>query len=224
MTVFLEAVHTIKPLTGEAFDRFVDFYTNAVVPAMERSGFDLIGAWKRTGGAMNQDVVLIRFENMAAYEKAAASLQSDAGLQRGLALLGSGVQLAETVKAVTPVPYATEARLEKALEQRPAKPRQYMQAVLQVTMGGAPKAYDLIGKLADAVESGGFMRLATAYTTTIGQRGELTDIWAMTNGISNFDYRRAGPSPLGGLIEDLRSVAPEESIYYLNPLPYSKLQ
>lgn len=224
MPIFLEAVHTVYPLTGSAFDRYVEIYGELVVPAFGRHGFDLLGAWKRTGGPMGQDVLLVRFDSLADFERASASLMSDAVIQTQLfaQLDKAGLTIRESAKSATPVPYATEARLEEALADRPAAPRQYAQAVLQLELGGQPKAYDLIGQLADRLATSGAAKLATAYETALGQRGEVTDLWILRGGVGDLSYRPG--DPLGDLIGPLREVAPEESTYYLNPLPYSPLQ
>lgn len=221
MAVLVEVVHTVKPLTNTVFDRWVDWYGEAVIPAMQRAGFDVLGAWKRTGGPMGQDVLLSRFETMNDYEAAGLRLRSDPKFVASLSAI-AGLQVAESVKLCAAVPYATEARLEKAL-QRPEKPRQYLQAVLNMKMGGAPRAYEIIGKLADTFEGYG-MLLASAYETSVGQRGELTDLWVMPAGVPDLTYRPSGASPIADLTAELREVAPEESAYYLNPLPYSRLQ
>jgi hypothetical protein len=34
MTVFIEAIHTVKPLTNTAFDAYVDWYGASVIPAL----------------------------------------------------------------------------------------------------------------------------------------------------------------------------------------------
>ena len=70
MTVLVEVVHAVKPLTNTVFDKWVDWYGADVMPAMGRSGFDVIGAFKRSTGLMGEDVLLIRFESMTEYEKA----------------------------------------------------------------------------------------------------------------------------------------------------------
>jgi hypothetical protein len=222
MTIFVEAVHTVKPLTNSAFDAYVDWYGEFVIPAFTRNGFDLIGAWKRTGGPMGQDVLLNRFENASAYEKAGLSLRNDSAFAAGLAKRAGEFELQESVKMAAPVPYATEQRLAKALAEKPAAPRQYMQAVLQMKLGGQPKFYEALQKLVDITDQGKGFNLVTAYETTMGQRGEATDIWVMGETIPSLAYR-AG-DPLKDLIADLRTVAPDESTYYLNPLPYSPLQ
>lgn len=222
MTVLVEAVHTVKPLTNTAFDAYVAWYGDAVMPALRRNGFDVLGAWKRWGGPMGQDVLLSRFESVAAYDQASRSLRSDAEFGKAVGSAGRDFQVAETVKMATVVPYATEQRLERALSEKPEAPRQYMQAILNVKMGAQPRAYDAVGKLADMVEGGQHLNLVTAYETSIGMRGELTDIWVLPSGPLPMAYR-AG-DPLAELMTDLRKAAPEESTYYLNPLPYSPLQ
>ena len=74
--------------------------------------------------------------------------------------------------------------------------------------------------MADTIDSeaGG---LVTAYQATTGAREQLTDIWAFE---SMLDLRYRPGDPLGELVAPLREFAPEESIYYLNPLPGSPLQ
>ena len=105
---------TVKPLTNTAFDTYVDWYGEVAVPAMERSGFDIVGAWKRTGGRMGQDVLLVRFESLAAFESASNALWKDAGLQKGLTSMREGLDVAEEVRLADAVPYATEERLRAA--------------------------------------------------------------------------------------------------------------
>lgn len=221
MTVILEAVHAVKPLTNTAFDRWVDLYGEIVVPAMARSGYGLLGGFKRTGGPMNEDVLLARFENLAAVEAASDALRRDPAMAK-LRERMEGLSIQETVNIGTAVPYATDARLEAQLAAKPDAPRQYMQAVLGLVSGGQPKAFELVGKLADWAEGAGALNLTTAYESRFGRRGVLTDIWVMPNGIRSFDYRPG--DPLAEIIAPLREVAPDESIYYLNPLPYSPLQ
>jgi len=221
MAIITEAVHTIKPLTNTVFDRWVETYGENVLPAMERNGYDLLGWFKRSGGRMGQDVLLARFETLADYEKARASLWNDAELAKWIETTAlSEFELAESAITAVEVPYATEQRLERALAAKPAKPRHYLQAVLDIKLVNQAKAYELIGRLADTVESDGG-GLVTAYQASTGPRERLTDIWAFEDA-PDLSYR-AG-DPLGDLVAPLREVAPEESMYYLNPLPGSPLQ
>ena len=222
MVVLVEAVHTVKPLTNTAFASWVEWYGNDVIPAMERSGYDILGAWKRSTGPMGEDQLLLRFETMNDYERAGVSLRQDPAFLKSIASIASRWTVTERAKTATFVPYATEQRLERALAERPGKPRAYMMAVLQMVTGGQPAAYEAIGKLAGMLDESPSMRLVTAYETAIGQRGELTDIWVCNNGVPDFSFTTN--DPLGELISGLRKVAPEESINILHPLPYSRLQ
>jgi len=222
MPIFIEAVHTVKPLTNTAFDAYVDWYGEVIMPALRRNGYDVLGAWKRTGGPMGQDVLLTRFEDAAHYDQAGKSLRADKAMASAMATMAGRFSLTESAKMAVPVPYATDQRLDTALAARPETPRQYLQAVLNIRMGGQPKCYEIVGKLADIIEDGNVVNLVTAYETTVGQRGEVTDIWAMPAGPAGLGYQPG--DPLADIMRELRDVAPEESTYFLNPLPYSPLQ
>ena len=220
MSVILEAVHTIKPLTDTVFDRWVEIYGELVLPAYDRNGWDMLGWFKRSGGRMGQDILLFRFDSLAAMEQATRSLFKDPAIGQAIAGPLSEFQVEESVSQGMTVPYATEQRLEKVRAAKPDEPRQYMQAVLEIGARDQAGAYELLGKLADTIDSeaGG---LVTAYQATTGPREQLTDIWAFE---SMLDLRYRPGDPLGELVAPLREFAPEESIYYLNPLPGSPLQ
>lgn len=223
MAVFLEVRHRIKPITNTAFDLFVDFYADTVVPAMDRHGIDLIGGWKMTGGEMGWDVSLQRYESMAHAEECLASLGQDTSLWSAVEKLRGEIEIEEVTKFTQSVSYGTEERLQAALDAEPDQPRQYMLAVLQTAGGGLLPAIEQIGGLVDTMDSAGVLQLVTAYASRIGRSGELTDLWIMPQGASGMMEYRAG-DPLKDIIGPLRENAPEESIYFLNPLPYSKLQ
>lgn len=223
MTVFLQAIHTIRPIGGAIFDRWVDVYSNAVVPAMQRNGWDIIGGWKRSTGTLQQDLLLVRFDSLADFERASASLRKDREMGASVGAVMAEMQIGEEITLATAVPYATEQRLAKALAEKPERPRQYLQATLQVRLGGQAVAYDAIGAIADRMEQAAVLQLVTAYEATTGVRGTLHDIWVLPRGMGDLGYRRSGAG-LGEIETKLRAVAPEEEITYLNPLPYSPLQ
>jgi hypothetical protein len=222
MTVYVQAVHTVRPLRGDLFDRWVDFYANDALPRMARHGFEVVGAWKRSTGRLNQDLVLTRFESLAAYEKASASMFADVEFGKAIGALLCELQLEEEITIGNPVPYADEQRLERALAERPAAPRQYLLATLPVVLGRSPKAHRLIGEAVALVEGIGMMKLVTAYEAATGLRDVLNDFWVMPDRPLDLGYRPTGGS--SDLITSLREVAPEEEFTYLNPLPFSPLQ
>ena len=222
MTIFVEAVHTVKPLTNTAFDSYVAWYGEWAIPAMKRAGFGIVGAWKRTGGPMGQDVLLLSFEDMNAYQAAGVALRNDAEFLKGAAAREGLFEISESIKVGVPVPYAKADRIERAMAEKPERPRQYMQAQLLVKPGGQIGFYDAVRRLAEVTDKGDYLNLVAAFETTVGQRGEMTDYWVMPGGLRSFAYRPG--DPLAEIMTALRAVAPEESTYYLNPLPYSPLQ
>ena len=194
MSVILEVRHRIKPLTNTAFDLFVDFYANTVMPATERHGIDLIGAWKITGGEMGWDMSIHRYESMAHAEECLNSLGQDRELWSAVDKLRSDIEIEEVTKFANTVSYATDERLEAALNGDPDNPRQYMLAVLQTVTGGLLPAIEGVGDLLDAIEPSGAMQIATAYASRIGRTGELTDLWVMPGGAGGMiDYRAGDP-------------------------------
>jgi hypothetical protein len=233
MSSIVEITHHIRPLTPTMFDRYVDVHRERALPFFERHGWDLLGVWKWSTGPMGRYLTLLRVENI---ESIIGSLgtesiigspdagSSDDGVLTGLvaAIEGSGLTVSETVKVAEVVPFATATRLEETLESSVAadSPRQYMIARLGVTATGRALAYELIAELADTFGARGRMRLVTAYQTDLGTTEELTDLWVMDR-LGDLSYRPSSPSTL---VDRLRTVAPDESIDYLNPLPHSPLR
>lgn len=222
MPLILEVRHRVKPLTNAAFDAFVDFYADEVFPRMAEHGIDLFGAWKIGGGEMGWDLSLHRYESMADAEQRLASLRRDGDLAKAIERLRGEVEIEEKTKFAHTVSYATAERLEAALAE-PDEERQYMLAVLQTSGGGALPALEGIADLADRVEAAGALQLVTAYATAIGNTGEITDLWILPHGARGMLRYRAGPG-LDEIVAPLRRHAPEETVLFLNPLPYSKLK
>lgn len=222
MPVLLEVRHRVKPLTNSAFDAFVGFYADEVFPRMAEHGIDLFGAWKVNGGEMGWDLSLHRYDSMAHAEQCLGSLRRDGDLAKAIERVRGEVAIEEQTKFANTVSYATAERLEAALAE-PGEERQYMLAVLQTGTGGALPAIDGIADLVDQVEAAGAMQLVTAYATAIGRTGEITDLWILPHGARGMLRYRAGAG-LDAIVAPLREHAPEESLLYLNPLPYSKLK
>ncbi len=223
MAVYLEVRHRIKPITNTAFDLFVDFYAETVVPAMDRHGIDLIGAWKMTGGEMGWDISLHRYESMAHAEECLNALGQDRALWGAVEKLRGELEIEETTKFANSVSYATDTRLNAARNAAPEQSRQYMLAVLQTVSGGLLPTIEGVDGLVDRMESANALQLVTAYASRTGRSGELTDLWIIPKGPAAMLQYRPG-DPLHEIIGPLRAHAPEEEIYFLNPLPYSKLQ
>ena len=222
MTILVEARHSIRPITSAAFNAYVDFYGSDVIPAMQRNGYDLVGAWERSGGEMGQDVALYRFASLADYEKANASLAADATLARSIGRMLEEVEMAETTKIGSPLGEAAERGLERALADRPALPRHYAQVVTKLIYSGQLRAYEVLEEMALFGAEKNLGRVVASYATTTGPGPEATQIWLLPEGAQPLVYRR--DDPFEGFVETLREVAPQEERYWLSALPYSPLQ
>ena len=222
MSILVEARHFIRPITPAAFNAYVDFYGSDVIPAMQRHGFELVGAWKRSGGVMGQDLALYRFDSLADYEKANASLGADPTLGPVIGKLLETVEMAETTKLGSPVGAAAERGLAAALASRPAAPRQYGQRVTKLIFSGQLRGLELLEEMAVFGAEQGLGSAVASYTTTTGPGPEATQIFLLPEGATPLAYQR--DDPFAHFIEPLREVAPEEELYWLCPLPYSPLQ
>ena len=63
-------------------------------------------------------------------------------------------------------------------------------------------------------------KLVLAHSTTVGIRGEITQLWAGPTG--DLHYQPDPDEP--AVLTTLREAIPEETVILLNPLPYSRLQ
>ena len=222
MTILVEARHQVRPITAAAFDTYVDFYGNDVVPAMTRHGFELVGAWQRRAGEMGQDLALYRFASLADYERAQVSLAADATLGPIIENLLSHIEMAETTKIGEPLGRAAEQGLERALAQTPAVPRVYQQRIEKLVFSRQARGFELLEQMADFAGAQGLGSVVAAYRTVTGPGPEATQIWLLPDAATPLAYQRG--DPLAAFIEPLREVAPEQETCWLSPLPYSPLQ
>ena len=223
MSVLTEVTHSISPLTRKAFDAYVEIYCDEAIPAMQRHGYEILGGWKWSSGRLANDLMLIRFESQAEREKAEASLLGDAPLLDRLRgkLAKAGVQTGEEIKFAVALPHATEERLQLALKTSNARePRQFWLTRTTIPLSAGPAVYPLLSQVADQVENRGTHKLVLAHSTTVGIRGEITQLWAGPTG--DLHYQPDPDEP--AVLTTLREAIPEETVILLNPLPYSRLQ
>jgi len=222
VTILVEARHFIRPITRAAFNAYVDFFGNDVIPAMQRNGFDLVGAWQRSGGEMGQDLALYRFDSLADYERAQVSLAADTTLGPIIGRLLESVEMAETTKIGSPLGEAAVQGLERALANPPAASRQYEQVVTKLIFSGQMQGLELLEELAAFAAKQQLGSVVASYQTITGPGPEATQIWLLPETATPLVYTR--DDPLARFVEPLRTVAPLEERYWLSPLPYSPLQ
>lgn len=223
MSVFLEASVDIHPIANKSLDLFARMYTSNEAPILDEHGYELVGAWKRTGGPLNRVVHLYRFADLQTYATLREQVRGDERfLQVVQEYLASPLQIDEVITLGTTPPWVDDDALPRALSAAPAAARQYVQAIVQIPMQGAATAHELLAKNVAAAEAAGGFELVTAYESLAGVRGRLTVIGIFPHGTPPLAYQPGAPDPDN--VEEVRAVIPHEEVYYLNALPYSPLR
>ena len=223
MSVLIETALTVRPIG--IFDRFLDIFANEALGLTKRHGFDLIGAWRRSAGTAQQVLHVHRFDSLAAYEQARASIQRDPARLGLPEKFGAEMSIAEVSSVGAPTPYATEARLENALSQA-APPLGYLQRISRVHFPHREEVVELVGKIVDAVEATGAISLVTAYEATIGRSSDVSDLFLLPKGEAALSEANAAERAIdGGAVADrFHALLEDELVYMLQPLAYSPLQ
>ena len=222
MSLIMEVIHTVRPATPANFEKYVVRYGEVAVPLMERCGFDLLGGFQWSTGERGRDLLLVRFDSLAHYDKATTQLMrelADPDTIKGLMELGLDIE--EYVRLGDTLPYATAERLQAVLDGPSDAPRQYMLARLKAPLGTFVEAIDAVGRLVDRVAGQG-AELVTAYSARSGARGEFTDLWVLPEGPLDLSFR-TGVASLPELDAAFAAID-TEMLDYVNPLPYSRLR
>lgn len=217
MDVYVEAVHRVTPFRADVFDRWVRFYDDIAIPIMTRHGYDVVGAWRRLTGAAGEDVILNRFDNLAAFEDFSNNLFRDPALAEGIGALRAdvpGIGIQETVKIAHPPPGTRQPEIDARLQAASEAGEAGMHYFLQVH-SRSDALPELAERLvaADGEENG--RQLVALYQSRIGIRDELTSVWMLDGGAPP---SAATPPAFGG------ELAHEEQVTLMTALPYSPLQ
>jgi len=219
MPVLLELIHRIHPATPNRFADFVTRYGECAMPAMERCGWDVLGAWKWSTRELFTNLVLVRFDSMADYETAAARFEAERA--KGTLAPLAEFSVREQVRLARTLPYATDERLETALASSSDKPRQFIYARLKTHANHLPAVAAEMENMVGLARS--TSQLATAYTFLTDEPGELVNFWASEAGPMDMPWKEAAPR-YPAAYEEFYEVIEYETVDYVNPLPYSRLR
>lgn len=221
MSVLVEIVHRIEPGTPNRFADYVTRYGECAIPALERCGYDVLGAWKWSTGELFSDLVLARFDSLADYEVARSRAAVE--LRKGTFDSLAEFRPREKVRLAMTLPYGTEERLVAAFEASASvtEPRQFVYARLSTGI-------EHMEQVCAAMETNvGYARettqLVTAYTFITGARGELINFWASSDGPMPMPWNENAPR-MPDAYEAFYELVDCETVDYVNPLPYSRLR
>ncbi|MFL2936203.1 MAG: NIPSNAP family protein [Myxococcota bacterium] len=220
MPIMVEIRHRLSPATPKRYEDFVVRYGDTVIPLMEECGWDVLGGWMWATGSLFSDLVLAQFESMAAYEEAATRLASHAGPGGLDRLTDLDTQIQQQVDLATTSPFATSERLEAAFDRSAGASRTFTYARLKTTPENVDRVTRLVEQTLTHVPP--TTQLITSYASLTGSRGEIVDLWARDEGVPNFGFQTG--SPPDSIYEELYSLVEEETIHYMNALPYSRLR
>jgi len=221
MSVIVEVVHTVSPGTAANFEKYVEVYGEVCIPLMDECGMNVAAAFRWCTGQMNRDLLIAAYESTGAIAEASAKIVDGVNKGRIDKLRTLGLDIEECVHQGQTLPYANAERLVELRNGNSGTPRRYLYSMQKVPLGKVAEAMDIQSKLADALAGTG-VELVTAYAPTSGERGRFIHIWAVEDEASELAFRSAAEQ-LPALAE-LRGLLDWETLDYLEPLSYSRLQ
>ncbi|MFT5574526.1 MAG: hypothetical protein ACI89D_000032 [Bermanella sp.] len=222
--LLMEVIHTVQPRTPDTFARYVEAYERFAIAAFRDHGWDVIGWFQFRSGDPGRDLLILEVDSMSDMEQKAARLYGDSRVTVELsnACRDAGVSLGELSTTGMRVAHCAPERTQRVVEHGNADaPRTYCMMRHQASLSARADVYRLLDEAAVDVESTGKAELALCYDRALGQAGLITEIWAMAECRNGLFVPQASVSEHRA---ELRLAAPEITIDWLHPLPYSPLQ
>jgi hypothetical protein len=210
--IYLEQRFDLHPASPETLDHFIDFAQAQLVPAQEKAGARLAGAFRSHNQWYCQVVQLLQFPDLAAHGAFHEAMKADAASAARLEELAPK-RRTQLFEAAGPVP--AEA-LDAAIDASADKPEEaYTYAILEVLPGRMEDFLKLLRAAAPRLP------IVAALTPVAGNPNQIVDLWKSAMGIDT--YEPANPA-LKSFMDPLREVAPTERMENLFSLPYSPLR
>jgi len=213
--IYLKETFNLAPASPETRDEFIAFAEADLVPACERFGARLAGAWFGNGEWYGQVTQVLEFESLTAFESFRAASRSDTRwreCERRIERFAPerSAQLLEPLGPISP-----QALRDAARASREVPFESYSLAVLEVAPG---KMDDFMATL-EAVK--GMFPILASWRAVAGNPNEVLDLWKGTLGQEAY---RPADERSKAFFRPLREMAPRERLVNLYPLPYSPLR
>ncbi len=222
MTIIVETQVTLRP--PAVMPRFIEVLADKAVPLLKRHGLEPFAAWSQAGGPAQQVLHLSRFEDLASYERAQASLkkESSSGIVEAL----TGIDVTEVISIGEPCPYSPDERIDRALAESGGPPRRCFQRIARMHLGMEDEAKKHLAVIIREVEkNSGAIQLITGVQSIVGRRDELKDTFILPRGQDAMPEAQAAEAAIEGeTVDRWHDCLKEEESLFLNPLPYSPLQ
>ena len=213
--IYLKETFDLAPASPETRDTFIAFAETDLLPAYEKLGARLVGAFFSHAEWYGQVTQVLEFDSLAGFEVSRAAAGADAAwseCERRLEQLAPR-RSAQLLEPLGPIPPET---LANAIRESAAKPLDaYSLAMLEVAPG---KMADFVATL-DAVKQ--MFPIVASWRAVAGNPNEVLDLWKGALGqepYSPADERSEA------FFRPLREMAPRERLVNLYCLPYSPLR
>ena len=213
--IYLKQSFNIHPASPATRDRFVEVVEKDALPAGERLGARLMGAWFCHEEWFSQIVHVSEFDDLAALgtwrDATRADEQASAAVSRLEELAPD--RRVELLEPLGPIPVSS---LQDAVEASRAEPvGAYSFAILEVAPGRMEQFASLLASAKDALP------IVACWRDLSGNPDRIIDLWKSDTG--RFGYRPSDERE-NAFFEPLRQIAPRERMMRLHPLPYSPLR
>jgi len=213
--IYLKEYLNIDPASPATRDRVVDIMNKYVLPANERLGARLVGAFFAHEEWFTQVIHVTEFDSLAALESYRKAASTDGDANEGEAQLANLApeRRSELVAPLGPV--AVDA-LHAAIAASAEEPvGTYTFAILDVSQGSMDNFKSLLGGAA------GQFPIIAAWNDIVGNPNRVIDLWKGDTGRPGYRPNDPGQEAFFG---PLRQIAPREKMMRLHPMPYSPLQ
>lgn len=213
--IYLKQSFDIEPAAPSTRDQIVETMNERVLPANERLGARLVGAWFAHEEWFSQVIHVTEFDDLAAlgaYRDAAAQ---DAKAREGAAQLAN-LAPHQRIELVEPLGPVAAAKLHEAIEASAAEPvGTYTFAILEVAPG---RMADFSALLAGAADQ---LPIIACWNDVSGSPNRVIDLWKGDTGRGGYRPNDPGQEAFFG---PLRKIAPREKMMRLHAMPYSPLR
>ena len=213
--IYVKHSYNLEPAAPSTRDRVVDVVNKYVLPANERHGARLVGAFYAHEEWFNQVIHLTEFEDLATYQAYREASSSDGDANEGAAQM-TNLAPEQRVELLEPFGPVAPERLHEAITRSAEKKvGTYSLAILDVTPSKIEPFHAMLSAGAKNLP------IVAALRDVTGNPYRVSDLWAADAAGASYEPNN---DQLEAFFGPLRQVAPRERVMRLHPMPYSPLQ
>jgi hypothetical protein len=215
--IHLQQDFDLLPASPRTRDAFVDLARDRLVPAAERNGARLVGAFFGNQDWFFRVSHFLELPNLAAFESWRAAMRGDA-MACDASREAEALAPQRNEVLLEPVGVIPQEALDRGIEDASGKPQGvYTAAHLKVAQGRMEDFEKLLGA------AGPSLPILTSWRPIAGDPNLVIDLWK-GDVEKNFSTYAPADDASSAFMDPLREVAPDERMVRYFPLPYSPLR